>query len=363
VPAAIKRALHPGYSKARRRIIMYAAAMLSKPINVMVALFAAGLLAAICALAQAAPPYFQEMAKHYDYDRAATLDLKELSRQKHNSVTTLDLTYASPKGGRVPAYLVIPNDKPPLAAILWGHWMMPGSAFMDRREFLREAQALARSGVVSLLIDGPQARIGFVPEKDLERSGVQDALAKQQQVIDLRRGVDLLLARSDIDPTRLAYVGHSFDAAVGGILAAVEPRIQNFVLMAGSYADEEWIFNESDPAMVKLRQQIGEEKVRGFFRDYGWSDPVHYLPHTTGTHFFLQFATKDPIPEKLARHYFDLFSASDKQMRFYQAEHALNPAARADRDRWLHRRLRLPRLDDAALTAVPPLDQPPWPKQ
>jgi dienelactone hydrolase len=39
-----------------------------------------------------------------------------------------------------------------------------------------------------------------------------------QAVVDLRRGIDLLLARSDVDQTRLAYVGHSYGAQWGSIL-------------------------------------------------------------------------------------------------------------------------------------------------
>jgi cephalosporin-C deacetylase-like acetyl esterase len=42
-----------------------------------------------------------------------------------------------------------------------------------------------------------------------------------QAVVDLRRGIDLLLARSDVDPKRLAYVGHSYGAQWGSILSAL----------------------------------------------------------------------------------------------------------------------------------------------
>ena len=38
-----------------------------------------------------------------------------------------------------------------------------------------------------------------------------------QAVVDLRRGIDLLLARSDVDPKRLAYVGHSYGVQWGSI--------------------------------------------------------------------------------------------------------------------------------------------------
>jgi hypothetical protein len=49
-----------------------------------------------------------------------------------------------------------------------------------------------------------------------------------QAVVDLRRRIDLLLARSDVDPKRLAYVEHyvehNYGAQWGSILSAVDKR-------------------------------------------------------------------------------------------------------------------------------------------
>jgi hypothetical protein len=86
--------------------------------------------------------------------------------------------------------------------VIWGHWYQDGSPFLNRKEFLDEAVALAASGVVSLLTDGPIARPGFVRDPDpLGEAQINDRV---QQVIDMRRGADLLLVRSDVDPKRLA---------------------------------------------------------------------------------------------------------------------------------------------------------------
>jgi cephalosporin-C deacetylase-like acetyl esterase len=49
-----------------------------------------------------------------------------------------------------------------------------------------------------------------------------------QQVIDLRRALDLLLSHDDVDPKRIAYVGHSFDANCGAILDVVDKRFAAF---------------------------------------------------------------------------------------------------------------------------------------
>jgi dienelactone hydrolase len=307
------------------------------------------------ARAQTAAPRFEDLLPQFEYDRKAPLDVREVGRERRGGVTVIDLTYASPRGGRVPAYLVAPEGRGPFAAVLFGHWMMQGSPLKNRREFLEEAVALARAGAVSLLIDAPFVRPGFVPEKENERAAVQSSEAGRQQVLDFRRGLDLLLARRDVDPRRVAYVGHSFDAHVGAILAGVEKRIGSFVLMAGIYSDEEYMFDPENQRMVEIRKRFGDEKLREYARAYAWDDPVYFVGHAAPAAVFLQFGTRDePIPEKWARRSADLFP-EPKRVVFYDAGHALDARARLERDRWLAERLRLKPLDEAALSRIPEL--------
>lgn len=167
------------------------------------------------ALGQAsAPPRFEELVRQFDYDAKAPLDVKEVGREQRKGATVVDLTYASPRGGRVPAYMVVPNGRGPFAVVLYGHWMLGSSPMRDRHEFLEEAVVLARAGAVSLLLDAPYVRPGFVREKEEARQAVQSSEVGRQQVIDFRRGLDLLLSRRDVDRKRVAYVGHSAPAAV-----------------------------------------------------------------------------------------------------------------------------------------------------
>ncbi len=170
-----------------------------------------------------------------------------------------DISYASPKGGRVPAYLVVPKGKGPFAAVIWGHWYQDGSPFLNRKEFLDEAVALASSGVVSLLTDGPIARPGFV--RDPDPLGDAHINYRVQQILDMRRGADLLLARSDVDPKRLAYVGHSYNASTGAFLAGIDKRFKAFVLMAGNLSDQ---VDMKSKEFQDFRKQVGPEKVDAF---------------------------------------------------------------------------------------------------
>ncbi|HKQ51383.1 MAG TPA: hypothetical protein VJT74_03380 [Pyrinomonadaceae bacterium] len=307
-------------------------------------------------LGQESRPRFEELVREFDYDAKAPLDVREVGRERKDGVTVVDLTYSSPRGGRVPAYLVVPDGGGPFAAILFGHWMMPGSTLANRREFLDEAVVLAHAGAVSLLIDAPLVRPGFVRETaDEIREQIQGTEAARQQVIDFRRGTDLLVARPDVDPRRIAYVGHSFDAHVGGILTGVEKRINSFVLMAGGFSDEEYLFDPENPAMLEVRKRIGDEKLRAFLHQYAYGDAAHFVGHSAPAAVFLQFGRQDkPLPEKWARRFYELF-AEPKKLGLYDAGHALDKAARVERARWLAQRLSLKKLDEAALNRIPDL--------
>src|SRR5271157_793930 len=154
----------------------------------------AGLLAAFGAAAQTPPPV--DVTKLLDYDQSKPIDIQEVKTyNREGGVTVIDLTYASPRQGRVTAFLVLPAGKGPFAAILFGHWG-PG----NRTEFLPEAELYARAGAVSLLIDYPWTRpapwtrgVDNLDKPDL------DLEIYSQAVVDLRRGLDLLLARPDVD--------------------------------------------------------------------------------------------------------------------------------------------------------------------
>src|SRR6266571_4083659 len=202
-----------------------------------------------------------ELLRRFDYDKTAELDVKEIGVDRRGDIAIHDISYASPKGGRVPAYLVVPNGRGPFAAVIWGHWYWENSSMRNRREFLDEAIALAPAGVISLLIDGPIARPGHVESKEpLNEQQVTDAV---QAVVDMRRGVDLLLARRDVDPKRIGYVGHSYNAMVGAFLSGIDKRFKAFVLMAGPLSDE---IDLKSKEYQDYRQKVGPEKFDAFVK-------------------------------------------------------------------------------------------------
>ena len=298
------------------------------------------------------------LLRHFDYDQKAPLDIQEAGVERRGNVTIHDISYASPKGGRVPAYLVVPDGKGPFAAVIWGHWYQDGSPFLNRKEFLDEAVVLASSGVVSLLTDGPIARPGYVRPTDPLGDAQIDY--RVQQIVDMRRGADLLLARPDVDASRLAFVGHSYNATTGAFLCGIDRRFKAFVLMAGNLSDEVDI--KTKP-FQDFRQKIGPEKFDAFFRKYDWLDEGKYVSHAAPATVFLQYATKeDFLTPELAKQYYAMVS-EPKSLKFYEAPHALNTEALRDRIAFLVRELRLRPPDPAAVARIPELVQPPEPKK
>ena len=103
--------------------------------------------------AQAQLGDIQSLKRLYNYDPKQPFDYKETLLYEREGITVYDISYASPRGGRVTAYLVMPAGGGPFAGLVFGHWG-PGK----RTEFIPEAMLYAEAGATSLLIDYPRVR-------------------------------------------------------------------------------------------------------------------------------------------------------------------------------------------------------------
>jgi dipeptidyl aminopeptidase/acylaminoacyl peptidase len=219
----------------------------------------------------------ESLTKIFQYDQRQALDIQIAHIDNRDHCKVYDLTYVSPRGGRVPAYLIVPDGKGPFGAIVFGHW---GNG--NRTEFLPEAELYPRVGVVSILPAYPWTRPtpwyrGLVgpsnPEADLATSS--------QAVVDLRRAFDLLVARLDVDPRRLAYVGHSYGAQSGAILTAVDRRMKTSVL-AGGLPRSSVALERDDPSLVALPGDARQGLDR-YFHALEPIDAIRYIGLVCGT--------------------------------------------------------------------------------
>ena len=280
-----------------------------------------------------------ETASHlFDYDAKAPLDIHDTIIEEFDGGTLHDITYTSPKGGPVAAYLVVPKGKGPFAAILFSHW---GNG--TRAEFVPEAKLYARAGAVSLLPDYPWDRPDpwhktpnhyDKPELDHE--------IEIQAVLDVRRGIDLLLARPDVDPERLAYVGHSYGAQWGSILSAVDKRMKTAVLMAGVAETGDIFLRSNDPAIVGLRKSRPPGQFEQYAQVMSDIDAIHFVGHAAPISLLFQFANFEQYFDKTSMEHYAAAATDPKKVLYYDTGHDLNdPQALEDRYGWLAKHIDL----------------------
>lgn len=278
-----------------------------------------------------------DLRKMYDYDAKAPLNAEENLLFERDGVKVFDLTYDSPKGGRVSAYLVAPTGKGPHAGLVFGHW---GAG--TRTEFLPEASLYAKAGCASVLIDYPWVRPAPWRKPLREAEDPEgDHAAFVQAVVDLRRALDLLAARTDVDPKRIGYVGHSFGAQWGAILSVVEPRLKCAALVAG-VPDAHSIWRDNnDPAIVAWRTGVPKEKQEAYLKVCERTAAVRYVPHATCP-LFMQFAKHEQYFDKAAMDRYAAAAPKGTPISWYDTGHELNdPQALIDRAAWLKEKIGL----------------------
>jgi uncharacterized protein len=277
-----------------------------------------------------------EIAQLFDYDRRRPLAVTKLGSntsmvpaEQLDGLTVHSITYASPKGGEVPALMVVPKGKGPFPGVIVQHGLP------DTKEgMLPAAVDLARTGALTVLIDAPFNR----PQQGRVRSDPltftpKDRDEQIQLIVDLRRAVDLLVARPDVKSKQLVYFGVSYGAAMGGLLAGVENRLKAYVLAVGDgglvshFAGPD----DTDGPLQALPAQ-DRERWLAAMRPI---EPINFIGQAAPAALLFLAGTKDEsISQEDARRYHQAAS-QPKEVRWYEAGHFLNCTARADMMVWL----------------------------
>lgn len=272
---------------------------------------------------------YEELLSLFDYDRQAPLDIREVSAQEQYCVVIHDISYASPKGGRVTAFLVVPERSGPFAGVILLHGL-PGG----RGDLLGYARDLAKTGVVSLLIDAPfTRRMQADPTEEPVTFTEQDREEQIQLIIDLRRGVDLLTSLRDVDPDRIAYVGSSYGAAMGGLLAGVEDRIKAYALtmgIGGLVARARTIDSPTGPL-----QRLTEEQRERWLSAMEPIEPINHIGNAAPAALLFQSGRRDlRIPQESATQ-FQQAGSEPKEIKWYDSGHNPPIEALLDQVNWL----------------------------
>ncbi len=250
---------------------------------------------------------YQRILEYYNYDQGMLSDPEIYGEWPWRGPHVLyKLSYGSVRGQRVPAYLAIPkepvNEKIPVVVLMHG-WNL----FWGKNEdwILEWIPLLTAQGYAVLAPDhfmyGERKKEdGFDNGSDRGPYYYRDWMC--QSVVDLRRGIDYLESRPDIDPERIAVFGGSLGGWIGSILAAVEPRIKTAIL--------------SVPATEFEKAQTPPARI---------INSSNFFPNYKDLSLLMVLAKKD-VPERNARakEFFDLVDIK-KQMVEYDESHFLDP--------------------------------------
>jgi eukaryotic-like serine/threonine-protein kinase len=156
---------------------------------------------------------------------------------------------------RVPVHLFLPKSaSPPYQVVIY----MPGSDSV----MLRSSQNLWMQWL-EFLIRGGRAVAVPVYQGTFERRTARAAGPNATRILlvqrnqDLRRTVDYLSGRKDVDSTRIAFYGLSLGAQLAPVALVAEPRLRTGVLLAGGF--ETWSLPpEVDPVNFapRVRQPV-----------------------------------------------------------------------------------------------------------
>jgi cephalosporin-C deacetylase-like acetyl esterase len=266
-------------------------------------------LAALMALVPVA--YAQD--RSYDWTRPATLTERDVQLR--------EVSYADVGGDQTNATLIGPKAAGRHPAVLFVHWYGPEHTNSNRTQYVPDALALARQGIVSLLVDTPWSE----PTWFGKRNPDQDAAFSTDMVKRVRRALDALASAEGVDSAKLALVGHDFGAMYGSIVAGLEPRVTAFVFTAGTARFADWWI---------LGRKLEAEARSAVYAQHAAFDPVTHLAKVK-VPTLLQFATKDPYVSKEAAQSLIAAAAGAKESKFYETGHEMNYDAMVDRVAWL----------------------------
>lgn len=251
--------------------------------------------------------FFETNRQLFEYDREDPLDVQEASNRIEGGLAVIEITYASPKGGRVPATLIVPQWTGPFAGLVMQHSME-----------LEFGMRYAQYGAVVIYVDPPSFRPQDTGPRGILTFTEQDREEQIQLIIDLRRAIDLLMARPDVDPERIAYLGVSYGGAMGGLLAGIDHRPKAYVLIVG---DGGFVTHQTNPANLTMSLDEFAEEHKTWI-DAMWPiEPIHYVSHASPTPLLFQNALRDQyVNVEDATRYQDTAS-EPKHVIWYDSEH------------------------------------------
>lgn len=249
----------------------------------------------------AEPPISDELFETYQrifsYDRTplnALVEGKETTRAWTRERISFDAAYG---GERMILYLFLPTtSSPPYQTVVY--W--PGLAFVfNSIDQYQQEDFLLRDGraIAFPVYKGNFERGDRSPYPNPSSAAARDLSI--QWINDMRRSIDYLETRTDIDPERLAFFGLSWGAEKAPLALSMEPRLRAAVVHLGGV-----FYNLS--------------LMRG--RPLPEIDPATYLPRVNVPVLMLNGEFDSIVPfEASARPFFEMLGTSEADKKLVMA--------------------------------------------
>jgi dienelactone hydrolase len=195
------------------------------------------------------------------------------------------------------------------------------------------AALLARHGAVVVALDAPFARRGGEPLRFTEA----DSAEQVQLMTDLQRAVDLLVARPDVDASRLGYLGISYGGAMGALFVGIERRLKTGVLVVADGGLVTHLTGPEDGGSPVAALSCAER--RRWLESMIPIEPIKYIGFASPTPLLLQSGRQDNLVPPRDAERLHAAAPDPKTVQWYEAGHGLDVTAVRARSFWLHEHL------------------------
>jgi dienelactone hydrolase len=263
----------------------------------------------------------EDLAAQFAYDASAPIGIVERGSAPDGTLTVRDIEFSGTKSGRARAYVISPSTNGPHPAMVF----VAGSN--QRREDIRaDVIGVARRGVVALVLE--QSQVTAARPQIWTFTG-QDREEAVDTVIDARRAIDLLVARTDVDPARIGFYGFSYGAWLGSISAAVDKRVALVVLRSGG-----------PQILAEIARASGRTVTPEYAALMATVDQMSYAP-SIAVPVLVQNGSRDTTYTAEQMRAWQERIGGAKTMKTYEAGHTLDATANADALVWITERWKL----------------------
>ena len=205
---------------------------------------------------------YRTLLRHYAYDKTS-LDAVVVSSDITEDWTRETIRIAGPWPDPTVLYLYTPHRaQRPVQTVVY----VPGTntfflaALAEDTERLMGPHIKAGRAVLTVLMHGMLGRPWEQGRVSVDPRSVQHRREVVMHSIEMRRGMDYLETRPDIDTSRLAYLGFSKGSGSWLAFAAIEDRFKSVVLMGGGL-DERFLPSAAEVNSINFASRIKAPKL------------------------------------------------------------------------------------------------------